>query len=161
MALDQHSSYLQGPKRAHLGFPGGTVVRNLPANAGDVGSIPGSRRSPGVGNSNPLQYSCLGNPMDRGAWWAAVHWVSNSQTWLGDWGQTQDRPSGEKFKDWSLRLHIPLAPSLSSLFPFTNFSTFPLLSCLQSSPLASDIVSFWTNKLTPVMFDFSSDYGNR
>ena len=52
-------------------FPGGSVVNNLPANAGamrDVGSIPGSERSPEEGNGNPLQYSCLGNPMDRGAW---------------------------------------------------------------------------------------------
>ena len=53
------------------GFPGGTVVKSLPANAGDggdVGSIPGLGRSPGVGNGNPLQDSCLENPMDRGAW---------------------------------------------------------------------------------------------
>ena len=55
-----------------MGFPGGSVVKNPPANAGDAGSIPGSGRSPGVGNGNPLQYSCLGNPMDRGAWWATV-----------------------------------------------------------------------------------------
>ena len=48
------------------GFPGGSVVKNPPANEGDVGLIPGSRRSPGKGNGNPLQYSCLGNPMDRG-----------------------------------------------------------------------------------------------
>ena len=48
-----------------LGFPGGSVVENLPANAEDVGSIPGSRRSPGEGNGNPLQHSCLENPMDR------------------------------------------------------------------------------------------------
>ena len=48
------------------GFPYGSVVKNLPANAGDVGLIPGSRRSPGKGNGDPLQYSCLGNPMDRG-----------------------------------------------------------------------------------------------
>ena len=47
-------------------FPGGSVVKSLPANAGDPGSIPGSGRSLGEGNSNPLQYSCLGNPMDRG-----------------------------------------------------------------------------------------------
>ena len=47
-----------------LGFPGGSVVKNLPANTGDVGSIPGSEISPGEGHSNPLQYSCLGNPMD-------------------------------------------------------------------------------------------------
>ena len=51
-------------------------VRNPPANAGDVGLIPGSGRSPGEGNDNPLQYSCLGNPMDRGAWWAIVHGVT-------------------------------------------------------------------------------------
>ena len=52
-----------------MGFPGGSVVKNPPANAGDArdaGSIPGSERSPGVGNGNPLQYSCLENPMDRG-----------------------------------------------------------------------------------------------
>ena len=55
------------------GFPGDSVVNNPPANAGDSGSVPGLGRSPGEGNGNPLQYFCLGNPMDRGAWWAAVH----------------------------------------------------------------------------------------
>ena len=58
------------------GFPDGPVVKNPPANAGDArdeSSIPGSGRSPGEGNGNPLQYSCLGNPMDRGACWATVH----------------------------------------------------------------------------------------
>ena len=50
------------------GFPGGSVLKNPPANAGDVGSIPGSGRSPGGENGNPLQYSCLEKPMDRGAW---------------------------------------------------------------------------------------------
>ena len=57
------------------------VVKNLPANAGDarnVGPIPGSGRSLGGGNGNPLQYSCLENPMDRGAWWATVHGVTES-----------------------------------------------------------------------------------
>ena len=49
------------------------MVKNLPANVGDPGSIPGLGRSPGKGNGHPLQYSCLENPMDRGAWWAAVH----------------------------------------------------------------------------------------
>ena len=53
-------------------FPGDSVVKNLPADAGDVGSIPGSERSPRGGNGNPLQYSCQGNPMDSGAWWATV-----------------------------------------------------------------------------------------
>ena len=51
------------------------MVKNLPSNAGDMGSIPGSGRSPGEGNGYPLQYPCLGNPMDREAWWDAVHGV--------------------------------------------------------------------------------------
>ena len=59
-----------------MGFPGGSVVRNLSANAGDVGLIPGLGRSSGEGNGNPLQYSCLGNTVDRGAWWATVHGVT-------------------------------------------------------------------------------------
>ena len=59
-----------------MGFLGGSVVKNLPANAGDIGSVPGSGRSPGGGNGNPLQYSYLGNPMDRGTWWAAVRGVA-------------------------------------------------------------------------------------
>ena len=54
-------------------FLGGAVVKLLPASARDAGSIPGWGRSPGEGNGNPLQHSCLGNPMDRGAWWATVH----------------------------------------------------------------------------------------
>ena len=58
------------------GFPGDTVVMNPPASAGDAGLIPGLGRSPGEGNGNPLQYSCLGNPMDRGAWRATVRGVA-------------------------------------------------------------------------------------
>ena len=61
------------------------MVKNPPANAGDIkdmGSILGLKRSPGVGNGNPLQYSCLENSMDRGAWWAMVHRVAKSQTRL-------------------------------------------------------------------------------
>ena len=56
------------------------MVKKPPANAGDLGSIPGVGRSPGGGNDNPLQYSCLGNTMDRGAWWATVHGVTKSGT---------------------------------------------------------------------------------
>ena len=67
-----------------LGFSGGSVVKNLRANAGDVGSIPESGRSPGEGNCNPLQYSCLGYPMDRGAWQAIIHRVAKSWTQLSD-----------------------------------------------------------------------------
>ena len=63
------------------------VVKNSPANAGDMrdeGSIPELGRSPGKGNGNPLHYSCLENSMDRGAWWATVHGVTNSCTQLSD-----------------------------------------------------------------------------
>ena len=65
--------------RLHDGFPPGTVLKNLPAKAGDardVGLISGSGRSTGEGSSNPLQYSCLGNPMDRGAWQATVQGIT-------------------------------------------------------------------------------------
>ena len=57
------------------------MVENLPVNAGDSGLIPGSGRSPGEGNGNPLQYSCLGNPMDRGAWQGTVHRVRVAKSW--------------------------------------------------------------------------------
>ena len=64
----------------NLGFPGGLAIKNPPANAGDTGdsgSVPGLGRSPGEGSDNPLQYSCLGNPMHRGAWKAVVHGGTN------------------------------------------------------------------------------------
>ena len=59
----------------YVGFSGGSVVKNPPANAGDIGLILGLERLPREGNGNPVQYSCLENPMDRGAWQAAVHGV--------------------------------------------------------------------------------------
>ena len=63
-----------------MGFPGGSVGKESACIAGDLGSIPGSGRSLGEGNGNPLQYSCLENPMDREAWWATVHGVAKSWT---------------------------------------------------------------------------------
>ena len=59
-----------------MGFPSGSVAKNLPDNAGDAGLISGSKRSPGEENGNPLQYSCLGNPADRGAWQSTVYEVA-------------------------------------------------------------------------------------
>jgi len=80
---------LQGRLISSLAFPGGSVVKSPPANAGDAGLIPGSGRSPREGNGNPLQYSCLGNPIDRGAWWATVHGVAKNGHNLGTNQQQQ------------------------------------------------------------------------
>ena len=70
------------------GFPGDSVLKNPPVNGGEADSIPGSGRSPGEGNGYPLQCSCLGNSMDRGAWGATVHRVMKSWTQLTDWTTT-------------------------------------------------------------------------
>ena len=68
-----------------VGLPGGLDIKESASNAGDMGSVPGLGRSPGEGNGNPLQYSCLENPMDRKAWWASkVHGVAKCQTQVSD-----------------------------------------------------------------------------
>ena len=108
------------------GFPGGSVVKNPPANAGDtghMGSIPGLGRSPGGGKGNPLQYSSLENPMDRGAWRATVHGVPQSQTWLSTPSEPWSSLPGHAF--WKLPGYI------SHLFPnhasaFCPWESFPL-----------------------------------
>ena len=66
------------------GLPGGSAVKNPPANVGDVGSIPRLGRAPGDGNGNSFQYSCLGNPMDRETYWATLHGITKSQTQLSN-----------------------------------------------------------------------------
>ena len=70
------------------GFPGGSVVKSPPANAGDAGLIPGLGRFSGEENGNPFWYPCLGNPMDRRTWWATVHVVAKSQTRFNSWACT-------------------------------------------------------------------------
>ena len=75
-------------RRLFLGFPGGSEVKTSAWNAGNLGSIPGMGRFPGETNGNPLQYSCLENPMEGGAWQAIVHGVANSQTRLSDFTLT-------------------------------------------------------------------------
>ena len=90
------------------GFPSGASVKNPPANAGDVrdvGSIHGSKRSPGGGHGNPLQCSCLENPRDRGAWWAAVYGVAQSRTQL-------KRRSSSSSRRLMLLLHSPTLTSI-------------------------------------------------
>ena len=70
--------------KARQGVPAGSVVENPPASAGDSGSTPGSGRSPGERNDSLLQYSCLGSPMDKVAWWVAAHRVAKSRTQLSN-----------------------------------------------------------------------------
>ena len=88
----------------HLDFPGGPVMKNLPANAGDASSIPGSERSPGEGNGNLLQYSCLHNAMDRRAWWAIVHRIAKSWTWLSTRACAHTHTHfTEKLRHWEIK----------------------------------------------------------
>ena len=78
------SVFQKESKLCFSGFPGDSEVIVSACNTGDPGLIPGLGRSPGRGNGNPLQDSCLENPMDREAWWATVHGVAKSPTWLSD-----------------------------------------------------------------------------
>ena len=97
------------------------VVKNLPANEGDIrdkGSIPRSERSPGGGHGNPLQYSCLENPMDRGAWRATVHRVARSQTRLKRLSTAQKKPASETV--WMEAGFLHPVPSLTTLVKLTS-----------------------------------------
>ena len=110
-------------------FPGGSVVKNLPANArdsGDMGFPPGLERILGGGNGNPLQYSCLENPMDRGAWRATGHWVTESDTTeqlsiFDNLSQTMVSPS---IVTW------PNASALQTHYHFPNTQFYCFLSGL-------------------------------
>ena len=109
------------------------MIKNLPASAGakgDVGSIPGLGRPAGEGNGNPLQYSCLENPMDRGDWWATVHRVSKSWTRL-----TTPHINGgaEANPLWIARdEHTPLTIILSGLQRLAREKLFVCLVCSKS-----------------------------
>ena len=76
---------------SEMGFPGGSDGKDAACDAGNPGSIPGSGKSPGQANGNPLQYSCLENPMDRGAWRATVHRVEKNQTRLKQLGMHAEK----------------------------------------------------------------------
>ena len=86
------------------------TVKCLAYNAGDLGSIPGSGRSSGEGNGNPLQYSCLENPMDRGTWRATAHWVAKSWTRLSNFTFTFSNSSSSEYSEISdnfIQIYIP------------------------------------------------------
>ena len=108
------------------GLPVGSVSKDSSCNIGDTGSIPGLGRSPREGNSNPLQYSHLGNPMDRRAWRATVHGVAKSWTWLSDYTATTRgwesacQSQGHGFNSWSRKtLHATgqLSPGTTTTEP--------------------------------------------
>ena len=128
------------------GFPGDSVVKNPPANAGDVSLIPWLPRSPGEGNDNPLQYSCLGNSMDRGAWWATVPGVpkeSDMTEWLNNNNNCEKMLKSSflvvytttGYRSWALRTQIvapwnlgsDLASLISSVVLDGDFSVPQLL----------------------------------
>ena len=97
LSWNPQSAPLSLPLHGPLSFPDGPDCKKSACSAGDLGSIPGSERSPGEGNGNPLQYPCLGNPVDGGAWQATVHGVAKSRTQLSDftWLQVRDADSEE------------------------------------------------------------------
>ena len=118
------------------------VVKNPPANAGiirDAGSIPGSRWSPGEGNGNPLQYSCLENPMDRGAWWATVYGVTRVRH---DWSDlVHEFPLGVD--------NQKLAPGLSWTLPFAPFSMLYLNFYLLLQETITVSIEAYLNSVSP------------
>ena len=123
------------------GFPCGPVVKNLPANAGDTGSIPGSGRSLRGGNGNPLQYSCLGNPTDREAWRATAHAVAKSRTQLASL-QKREGGGGITVSFFSLlRQNGVISPEL-----LENYNTFSSsIICCPSSMRNVKLTQKYTN----------------
>ena len=96
------------------GFPSGAVIKNLSANAGELGLIPGLGRSPGEENGNPFQYVCLENPMDRGTWWATVHGVIKSWTQLSYWAHTHTYTHTHTHTKLQSFLYPPVGPRLGN-----------------------------------------------
>ena len=121
-------------------------VKNLLANAGDVGLIPGLGRFPGRGHGNPLQYSCLENAMDKGAWWVIVHGFEKSQIWLSDYTttKTSDRSAVRTKITHSSSLSLNIISVVWDPFPHpsphlqvqTGWCFFPVLSRLSKSALS-------------------------
>ena len=117
--------------KSRVGFPGASMVKNLPAKAGDVGSIPRLGRSPGEGNGNSLQYSCLERSMDRGAWWAIVHRDAKSRTWLEQLNNSKSQGWAHEYMYMCAHMrvhahtHAPLWESAFTLFKSIQTLSFP------------------------------------
>ena len=104
-----------------MGFPGGLDGKEYPCNVGDPSSIPGSGRSLGGGNGNPVQYSCLEFSIDEDAWWATIDGVTKSQTELCE-GQVRWKKFSEKICMWKLKLKIPVSYPINYVWPPQNVS---------------------------------------
>ena len=121
-----------------LGFPGGSEVKASACNEGDLDSIPGSGRSPGEGNGNPLQYSCLENPMDVGAWWATVHGVAKSWTRLSDF-------------TFTFYITIQIYFYITVSIPSSESNKEVQLACIpQEMPLSLDSYQILDQKFAPL-----------
>ncbi|XDC51290.1 hypothetical protein R6Z07M_002472 [Ovis aries] len=125
---------LEGYIMLRLGFPGGAVMKDPPANAGDTNSTPGMGRCPEEGNGNPLQHSCLGNTMARAAWQVAVHGVTKSQTQLITTQPPISPCNSLPSAWWPLNIHrahlkpIPVSPDLAKVH--SNILLSPLITAL-------------------------------
>ena len=138
------------------GFPGGATVKNPPDDAGDrrdAGSVPGLGRLTGGGNGNPLQYSCLGSPVDRGAWRAPVHGVTKSWMRLNTQAHTAltgDRSSNSHTYTWLYRHHT--SPS-QGIFLYKNSVIFQphseLRKAIQEKPTNASRPSAWSVSRAP------------
>ena len=136
------------PIFAWKAFPGGSEVKVSACNAGDLGSIPGSGRSPGEGNGNPLQHFCLENPMDGGAWWATVHRVAESDT--TDWLHF--------YSHFHFACNVPLVSLIflkrSLVFPILLFFSISLHWSLRKAFL-SLLAILWNSAFKWVYLSFS------
>ena len=128
-------------------LPGSAVVKNLPADSGDMGSIPGSGRSPGEGTGNSLRYSCLENSMDREAWWAMVYGIAKSQTGLSMQHKTKNSPC----------LHLTLALLLCH---YLNHQLYYFTSLVHFSPSDYGFLIFWLFWLPLPSFSLSSVFSS-
>ena len=125
-----------------MGFPGGSEGKASACSTGDPGSIPGPGRSPGEGNGNPLQYSCLENPKNEEAWQAAVHGVAKNQTWLSSFTFTFSRRMYPVSCSFDFYFHIP---KYTDKVYFPSCLIWQYLSSIHEELLCEFCTRFWLN----------------